>query len=65
MADQTGERKVKGNDPVTVVFITDGKTFKKGQEMTVHKIQAEKFVESGKAEIKGAAKKAAPAGKEK
>ena len=47
------ERKVKGNDPVTIEWLGKSKFHKAGSKSVVHRIQAEKFVKSGKAKIAG------------
>ena len=54
MAKEKKERKaneVKGNDPVVVEWLKDCTFHKEGTKSTVHKLQADKFVASGKAKI--------------
>jgi hypothetical protein len=40
-----------GKDPVTIEWLEGVKFHKKGEKSVVHKIQAGKFVKSGKAKI--------------
>lgn len=51
------ERKVKVHDPVEIAWTDKARFFKAGQTATVHRLQAEKFVDSGKATIVGDKKK--------
>ena len=45
------EKKVKGNDPVTIEWTAKCKFHKAGTKSTIHKEQADKFVKSGKAKL--------------
>lgn len=60
--DEQG-RKVKGNEPVTIVFTADGQNYKSGQKVTVHSVQAEKFIARGIAALESDAPKSERAGK--
>lgn len=54
------EKKVKGNDTVTVYatkVLEDAKLYKTGDEIQVHSVQAEKLIASGKATKTPPAKK--------
>jgi len=47
------EVKVKGNDPVTIVWLEGVMFHKVGSKSVVHRLQAEKLVKAKKAKLEG------------
>lgn len=64
MAEQTKGKKVKPNDTVEIIWV-GSKFHKAGEKSTVHKSQAEKLINDGKAYYEGQEPKAKPGKKNK